>query len=285
MESEWAIVLLTVGLVVVTGYYAWQNHRMVLEMKRSRELAVSTREAEEHRERLRDLREVTDDAAVALNDLWVILGSFLYAVPRGDPPVSRRSPTEARDPDPEAFVDAFERLRHAHLRLLNRVEWGDTFHSPVGRAVSDVQAAFNEIVYEHPLAPRDPKSDGAIGKANGSVQHGLRELQETCRQRFAPLGLPDSRYAAVIVLNVKKSGDQTDKILAALRVDASRHAKVSGPDKDGRVVVRDDEAREGEARERLVQSLEAADPGWRALLDIQPPHESESATWARRHPG
>lgn len=62
-----------------------------------------------------------------------------------------------------------------------------------------------------------------------------------------------------------------------------RHAKVSEPDKDGRVVVRDDEAREGEARERLVQSLDAAEPGWRTLLDIQPPHEAESAPWIRRH--
>lgn len=282
MEAQWPIIALTAALVLVTSYYAWQNRQMVIEMRRARDLATETREAEEHRERLRDLRDVTDDAAIALNDLWVILGSFLYAVPRGDPPVSRRSPTEARDPDPRAFVEAFERLRHAHLRLLNRVEWGDTFHSPVGRAVSDVQAAYNAILHEDPLAPRDPKSDGAIGKANGSVQHGLRELQETCRQRFAPLGLPDSRYAAVMVLNIKKRVEQTEKLLAALRLDKRRHAKVTGPDKDGRVVVRDDEARQGEARERLVQSLDAADPGWRTWFELQPPHESESATWAKR---
>jgi hypothetical protein len=89
----------------------------------------------------------------------------------------------------------------------------------------------------------------------------------------------------MIVLNVKKSGDQTDKLLDALRLDSERHAKVSGPDKDGRVVVHDDEAREGEARERLVQSLDSADPTWGTLLDIQPPHESESAAWVRRQQG
>lgn len=275
MSSDWIVVALSAVLVAVTAFYAWQNRQIVLEMKRSRE-------AEEHREWLRDLRAVTDDAAIALNDLWVILGSFMYAVPRGDPPVSRRSPTEARDPDPAAFIDAFERLRHAHLRLINRVEWGDTFHAPVGRAVSDTQAAFNAIVHEDPTAPREQASDAAIGNAVGAIQHGLRELQETCRQRFAPLGLPGSRYTAVIVLNVKKSGEQTDKLLAALRLDSRRHAKVSGPDKDGRVVVRDDEARQGEARERLIQSLETADPTWRTLVDLQPPHETESATWAKR---
>lgn len=30
--------LLTAVLVLVTGYYAWQNQRMVREMRRSREL-------------------------------------------------------------------------------------------------------------------------------------------------------------------------------------------------------------------------------------------------------
>lgn len=277
MSSEWVIVGLTTVLAGVTAYYAWQNHQMVLEMQRSRD-------AEEHRERLRDLRAVTDDAAMALNDLWVILGSFMYAVPRGDPPVSRRSPTEARDPDPAAFIDGFERLRHAHLRLLNRVEWGDTFHAPVGRAVSDAQAAYNAIVYEDPTAPREPASDAAIGNALGAVQHGLRELQETCRQRFAP-GLPDSRYTAVMVLKVKKPGGETDNLLAALRLESGRHAKVSGPDKDGRVVVRDDEARQGEARERLIRSLDATDPAWRGLVDLDPAHESETTTWAKRRQG
>jgi hypothetical protein len=282
MDTAWAIVALTAVLVVVTGYYAWQNRQMVLEMRRARDLAIETRQAEEHRERLRDLRAVTDDAARALHDLWVILGAFVYAIPRGDPPASRKSPIETKEPDAPAFVDAFERLRDAHLRLLNRVEWGDTFHSPVGRAMSDTQAAFNAIVYEDPYAARDQKSDAAISRALGSVQHGLRELQDTCRRRFAPLGLPDSRYAAVMVLRVKKGGARTDQLLAALRTDRARHAKVQGPDHEGRVVVRDDEAVPGEARARLVASLERAASDWNTYLDLDPADDSEAAAWVRR---
>jgi hypothetical protein len=83
---------------------------------------AQNREADEHRERLRDLRMVTDDANLALCDLWSILGAFAYAIPVGNPPVSRRSPTEARHPDSAEFVDAYERLSEAHIRLLNRVD-------------------------------------------------------------------------------------------------------------------------------------------------------------------
>lgn len=41
MEREWALVLLTAVLVAVTGYYAWQNRQMVIEMRRSRRLSVT----------------------------------------------------------------------------------------------------------------------------------------------------------------------------------------------------------------------------------------------------
>lgn len=273
---------LTVVLICVTIFYAIQNRYMVKEMRRSRELSIANREREEHRERLRDLRSVTDEATAALRDLWSILGTFMYAIPRGDPPVSRKSPTEARKPDPQAFIDAYQRLTDAHLRLLNRVEWGDTFHSPVGRAVSDAQAAFNAVVYEDPYALRDKQSDIAISKALGSAQHGLRELQETSRQRFAPLGLPDSRYTAVLVLKVKRAGSQTDEILAKLRGDPMRRTKVTGPDNEGRFVVRDDEAAPSEARQRLIMSLNTAANDWANYLELLPPSKAEATAWARR---
>jgi hypothetical protein len=238
------------------------------------------READADRERLRDLRLVTDDATIALRDLWTILGSFAYAIPAGDPPESRRSPTEARDPDPAGFVDAYERLTDAHIRLLNRVEWGDTFQDPVGRAVIDTQAAFNAVVEENPFEPREPKSRNAIMKANGTVQHALRELQATARDRFAPLGIPDARYAVVLIVTVKQGGARTDEILGALRLE--RHAKVLGPDKDGRVVVRDDEAREGEARLRLRGSLRKLADDWETYLRVEPPGEAELKAWRER---
>jgi hypothetical protein len=191
----------------------------------------------------------------------------------GNPPVSRRSPTEARHPDSAEFVDAYERLFVAHLRLLNRVEWGDTFQEPVGRAVSDTQAAFSAFVHEDPFEPREPKSRNAIMKANGTVQHALRDLQATARERFAPLGIPGSRYAVVLILTVKQSGGRTDEIVGALRLE--RHAKVLGPDTDARVVVCDDEVREGEARLRLRGSLRKLADDWETYLRLEPPGEAE----------
>jgi hypothetical protein len=41
MDKDWAIVVLTAVLVGVTAYYAWQNHQMVREMRRSRELSIA----------------------------------------------------------------------------------------------------------------------------------------------------------------------------------------------------------------------------------------------------
>lgn len=41
MDKEWVIVILTAALVVVTGYYAWQNRQMVGEMRESRRLSVA----------------------------------------------------------------------------------------------------------------------------------------------------------------------------------------------------------------------------------------------------
>jgi hypothetical protein len=277
-----ATAVLTAVLVAVTVYYAVQNKRMVGEMQQSRELAERAHEAEAHRERLRDLRSLTDDAACALHDLWSVLGAFAYAMPRGNPPVSRRSPTEARDPDPDKFVDVFERLRDTHIRITNRVEWGDTLHSPVGAAVVDAQAAFNAIVYEDPYEPRGRESANAIHKAIGSAQHGLRDLQATARQRFAPLGLPDSRYAATMTLTVRRRGPRADALLAALRTDPARHAKVVGPDKSGRVVIRDEEREPGEARRRLEAALDAAGDDWADHLELAARSEVDLRKWENR---
>lgn len=41
MENETALVILTGALVLITGYYAWQNRQMVEEMRNARELSVT----------------------------------------------------------------------------------------------------------------------------------------------------------------------------------------------------------------------------------------------------
>jgi hypothetical protein len=240
------------------------------------------RQADEQRERLRDIRPLIDEAACSLLELWSVLSGFAYAIPAGDPPTSRRSPTEARDPDPNRFVEVYERLRDVNIRLLNRVESSDTFHAPIGTAVSDAQAAFNAVVYEDPYEPRENRSKNAILKAIGSAQHGLREIQNTARERFAPLGMPGSRYTVILVMTVKARGARTDELLASLRKDPARHAKVVGPDKDGRVTVRDQEAAPGEARARLIASLDAADHDWKDYLDLPEAPTFETDAWLRR---
>ncbi len=40
MQSEDVLTLLTGALVIITAYYAWQNHRMVKEMREARRLSV-----------------------------------------------------------------------------------------------------------------------------------------------------------------------------------------------------------------------------------------------------
>jgi len=83
-----------------------------------------------------------------------------------------------------------------------------------------------------------------------------------------PLGLPDSRYAVTLSLTVKQRGARTDKLLSALRRE--RHTKILGPDQNGRVTVEDSEASAGEARTRLISSLDALDWNWPAPLELPP---------------
>lgn len=277
-----AVALLTVALVVVTTYYAIQNRRMAAEMQRANRLAVEQRDEDRHREQLRELRTVTDDAAEALSDLWTILAAFAHAVPTGDPPVSHRSPTEHHEPDARQFIEAYNRLRYVHLRLMNRVERSDTFHFGVGRALSDVQGAYNAVVHQDPHALRDRKSEQAIRRAIVTVQRALREIQDKSRERFAPLGLPESQYVALLVLRVKQRGPETESIVMALRSDPERQGKVTGPDQGGVIIVRDDESQRGEARIRLTNSLDAADSNWRNYIELQPETDAEMQAWVRR---
>ena len=39
MDANWAVVWLTFGLILVTGYYAWQNKRLVDEMRQQNAIA------------------------------------------------------------------------------------------------------------------------------------------------------------------------------------------------------------------------------------------------------
>ena len=166
--------------------------------------------------------------------------------------------------------------------MLNRVERGDTLDAPVARAVNDAQAAYNAVVHEDPHEPRSKKSQQAIYRANSSAQGGYRDLQQTARERFAPLGLPDSRYTALFLLDVKKPGPRSNELLAALRAEPARHAKVVGPDKQGRTIVHDSEGAPGEAYGELVHSLDAAGDDWREHLELHPQPEAEVAAWEHR---
>lgn len=277
-----ASAFLTAVLVVVTIYYAVQNRRMVLEMERARTLAIEQRKIDEHREQLRELRLLADDATGALSDLWRVLGAFVSAIPRGNPPTARRSPIESREPDPREFIEVYDRLRRANLRLMNRVEWSDTFHIPVGRVLADAQAAYNVIVHEDPHAVRDRASEQAILKATASASGGLRHLQETSRARFAPLRMPDSRYEVLVVMTVKQRGPREEEILAALRNERGQHGTIIGPDSDGRVMVTDDEGSRGEGRARLIASLDALAADWRDHFEIEPESDFETQSWDRR---
>jgi type VI protein secretion system component VasK len=247
-HQGFATVVLTVALMLLTVYYAYQNRRMASEMRSTREEARDQHRADEESARLREVRSIADEATIALREMWSVLVAFSYAMNRG-PGRPERSPVEGRDLSPEQFGEVYDRLRDVATRLANRVELGDTFYAPVSRALNSVQSAYNEIVWHDPLDTQGaPESKQKILTANGQVSESLRELQETCRQRFAPLGLPGARYSVLLVLTVKQSGQRATDILRALRAEPWRPpGGVVGPNDEGTIL---------EIRRLLVGELE-----------------------------
>jgi hypothetical protein len=243
-------------------------------------LAREQREADLQRERLSELRPIIDEAAHAMSDLWRVLGTIRIAHSRVKYSKPELHMTEEREPSIADFLDAYERLRDAHDRLLLRVQWDDTLHAPVGRALVATQAAWTAVTQEAEHVPLSDDADRKIGVANSEVQRGYRELQETARERFAPGGLVGSQRAVVLILRlrqppsgpIRNTNAQAEQFLGPLRL--ARHARVVGPDKDGRVVVRDAESEPGDARARLEADLDAIGDDWRQALELEPPPNS-----------
>jgi hypothetical protein len=233
----------------------------------------NNREDDLHREQLKELRPIVDDATRALFDLWSALGAFLTSDTRAQIREQGREQhihmMEERRPSIDEFKRAYERAKDAHHRLLLRVEWNDTLHAPVGAAVSRAQEAWNAVVHETQSLPLEKKARVQIQRANQAAQQGYRELQETARKRFAPESLRGSEHALMHVLIVKDK-PRTEPFLTALR--ASRVGKTEGPSKEeGRFTIRDSEADPGEAREALEAELDAIGENWRDALELRSP--------------
>lgn len=232
----------------------------------------ANREDDLHREQMRELRPIVDDATRALFDLWSAIGPFLIADSRelqceqgSDGP--RAHMMEERPPSVEAFHDAYQRALDAHHRLLLRVEWNDTLHAPVGAAVSRAQEAWNAVVHETQTLPLEQKTRQQIARANQAAQQGYRELQDTACKRFAPAGLRGSERALLHVVIVRDK-QRAEPLLAALR--ATYTNRTEGPSRDkGRFTIRDSEAEPGEARETLEAALDAVDAHWRDVIELQ----------------
>ena len=274
------------GAVTVVAVYVtnWLAERREARNRRSLERLHSAdreateqvhranREDELHREQMRELRPIVDDATRALFDLWSAIGPFLIADSRerqreqgSDGP--RAHMMEERHPSVEAFRDAYKRALDAHHRLLLRVEWNDTLHSPVGAAVSRAQEAWNAVVHETETLPLEQKTRLQIARANQAVQQGYRELQETARKRFAPAGLRGSERALVHVL-ILRDQQRAEPLLAALRTKYTN--RTEGPSKDeDRFTIRDSEAEPGEARQTLEAALDAIDSHWHDVIELQ----------------
>jgi hypothetical protein len=212
-----------------------------------------------------------------MSDLWRVFGTISIAHSRLKYNKPELHMMEEREPSVAEFLDAYERLRDAHDRLLLRVEWDDTLHAPVGGALVAAQGAWTAVTQEAEHLPRSDEADRKIGFANGEVQVGYHQLQETARERFAPGGLAGSQRAVVLILRlrqppngpIRNTNPQAERFLGPLRL--ARHAKVVGPDKDGRVVVRDAESEPGDARARLEADLEAMGGDGRQALELDPP--------------
>lgn len=159
------------------------------------------READIDRERLRDLREVVDDAAVALHDLWVILSAFGAAVPRGpgESPLPPGVPVgvsvvQARPPDRSAYMAAHVRLSDTHTRLTLRVDRDDALLGPVSSAVGRSQEAWNTIVLQDdPFTPdRASEEKKRINRALHACASAYPDLTKADKMRFASAPLPNT---------------------------------------------------------------------------------------------
>jgi hypothetical protein len=244
------------------------------------ELQREQREADLQRERLAELRPIIDDAVRAMGDLWTETGVIVVTSSRVKYNKPELHLPEERPPDAAAFLDAYNRLRDASNRLLQRVTWDDTLHSPVGRTIVAAANALNAVQREAENPPLSDEASGRIHQVNAAAQHGYRELRETARERFAPGGLAGSQREVTLILRLRQAprgpirftNPEAERFLGPLR--GARHAKVLGPDKDGRVVIRDAESEPGEALARLEADLDAMGSGWRQVLELNPPPQA-----------
>lgn len=230
------------------------------------------REDDLHREQLRELRPIVDDATRALADLSSAVAPFLIADARAkkeqqglDGP--RPHMMEERTPSTDEFKSAYQRALNAHHCLLLRVEWNDTLHSPVGEAVGRAQEGWNAVVHETHTMPLDAEVRQRVQAVNQAAQRGYRDLQETARKRFAPSGVRGSERALVHLLTVKDR-QAAEPILAALR--DSHPNRTQGPTKEeGWFTIRDSEADPGEARAALEAELARIDTDWHGALEFR----------------
>jgi len=223
--------------------------------------------ADDHeRERLREVRVIVDDAIRALRDMWEVLGIFVITDlrQRDPPPKIRPHLQHDRAPSKVEFLEVFDRLRDACVRLSARIRTDDTLFAPAWAAQIAADQAWNAI--DQATFPLNDETKRLINYANAAASRGYQELRETARERFAPVGLEESRYQANLILGLRTRGAQAEALLGRLR--GERIGRVIGPDGDGKIVVRDHEATAGEARARLEADLDRLDPGWNQLLEL-----------------
>jgi hypothetical protein len=158
------IAVLSVWLTNKTAERREERNRTAAEQRdqRNRDAAAQLqreqREADLQRERLAELRPIIDDAVRAMGDLWTETGVILVTSNRLKYNKPELHLPEERPPDAAAFLDAYKRLGDASNRLLQRVTWDDTLHSPVGRTAVAAANALNAVRQE---AEHPPLSDGA----------------------------------------------------------------------------------------------------------------------------
>lgn len=238
------------------------------------------RQADIDRERLRDLREVVDEAAVALHDLWGILNAFRAAIPRGpgESPLPPGVPvgvsvTQARSPDRSAYIAAHLRLSDAHTRLTLRVERDDALLGPVLNAVGRSQEAWNTIVLQDdPFTPeRTTEEKRRIKRALHACASAYPNLTKAAKMRFASDPLPGTLRRFSLSLDTqpaRRSGRDVEDVLPALRKGFSGEigAAVGPHPETGVVTVRGVAETAEEFRADVLRRLDEAGENWRDYL-------------------
>ena len=201
--------ILTAVLVLITAYYAWQNQRMVGEMRRSRELSILPKLAVDLRlqgptfARVQllnvgpgpalavDLRIAFEPSAGGRREREERPWQANVVVP-GDGP--------AFDPPDAAVMDAFA-VDYAQVRVIGSMQSATGKRYDVNEVLDDLAGRWERLQASEQVLDREPveRLTRKLGRLEKPLDKGADELRKARRamERLAPAPEPRARRIAI----------------------------------------------------------------------------------------